>query len=287
MKKQITLLTAIALFIAMTTNATVWRVNNRVNIDADFTTLAAAISGASANDTIYLEGSATNYGQASVSKPLTIIGTGYFLNENDSTQAHKTTSKITYITFSNGSQGSVIEGVTITGTASFGVTINTDDITVRRNHIIVDYPYGGSAIVISSTKYSIVIEQNWIEPGTTISPSYIKKGISFGTYPISTIIRNNIILVDTNHYAIWIEQENEAASLIITNNAIFGDMQTYYTSHYNNILIYGAYTPGTGDLESNNLCNATQYPNINGNQQNVVMSPYLQITHLTLITATY
>ena len=92
MKKQITLLTAIALFIAMTTNATVWRVNNRVNISADFTTLAAAISGASANDTIYLEGSPYSYGTGSFYKPLTVIGTGYFLNENDSTQAYMETS---------------------------------------------------------------------------------------------------------------------------------------------------------------------------------------------------
>ncbi len=64
MKQKITILTAIVILIAMTASATVWRVNNRPNVDADFTTLAAAYSGASAGDTIYLEGSPFNYGDA-------------------------------------------------------------------------------------------------------------------------------------------------------------------------------------------------------------------------------
>jgi hypothetical protein len=61
MKKQITILTAITLFIAMTMDAKVWRVNNRTNVQADFTTLSSAISGASAGDTIYIEGSPDSY----------------------------------------------------------------------------------------------------------------------------------------------------------------------------------------------------------------------------------
>jgi hypothetical protein len=77
---------------------------------------------------------------------------------------------------------------------------------------------------------------------------------------------------DTNNYSIYMTENNEASSLIITNNTIWGDILTYNSSQYNNILIYGTYTEGNGDLNSHNLCNATQYPNINGNQQNVDMS---------------
>jgi hypothetical protein len=67
-------------------------------------------------------------------------------------------------------------------------------------------------------------------------------------------------------------EDNEASSLIVKNNAIMGDITTYNSSHYNNILIHGSYTPATNDLNSNNICDITQYPNENGNQQSIVMS---------------
>jgi hypothetical protein len=150
MKTKITLLTAIALFIAMTMDAKVWRVNNRVNVQADFTTLNSAVSGASAGDTIYLEGSPNSYGNAGyIAKQLTIIGTGYFLNENDSSQVFKESSKVGYMIFYNGSQGSVIEGITFLASYySYGVNISTSNITIRRNHFALTYPYGLKCINI-------------------------------------------------------------------------------------------------------------------------------------------
>ena len=45
-----------------------------------------------------------------------------------------------------------------------------------------------------------------------------------------------------------------------------------YSAHYNNIILWGTYTAGAGDINSNNLCGETQYPNVNGNQQNVDMT---------------
>lgn len=110
MKRKITLLTAITIFIAMSASATVWRVNNRPNVDADFTSLAAAYAGASANDTIYIEGSPFSYGGNTFYKPLTVIGAGYWLNENDSTQAYKEHSIVSTLTFRAGSEGSLVEG---------------------------------------------------------------------------------------------------------------------------------------------------------------------------------
>ena len=270
MKKQITILAAITLFIAFTANATVWRVNNRVNVQADFTTLSTAISGASANDTLYLEGSPTSYGGGSLFKPLTIIGTGYFLNENDSTQAYMETSKVGKLIFYNGSQGSIVEGLAI-NYSNNSVLINTDDITIRRNHIYASGAYGGSAIRIANNYNSITIEQNWIE--RVISNSgYSNYGIYFNTFSANAVIRNNIIYADTNDYAIYMNTEDPSSTLTITNNVIKGSIQTYHSAQYNNILIFGNYTAGTGDVTSYNLCNGTQYSNTNNNQQNVDMS---------------
>ncbi len=113
MKEKITLLTAIVILIAMTANATVWRVNNRPNVDADFTTLASAYTGASAGDTIYLEGSPFGYGSCTFYKQLTVIGAGYWLNENDSTQSYNEPSRVSTLIFNAGSEGSVVEGLQI------------------------------------------------------------------------------------------------------------------------------------------------------------------------------
>jgi hypothetical protein len=277
MKQKITILTTTVILIAMTANATVWRVNNRPNVDADFTTLQAAYNGASAGDTIYVEGSPFNYGGISnFSKQLTVIGTGYWLNENDSTQHYNESSKVGALGFYNGSQGSVIEGLEIIFYASnaTAISINTDNITIRRNRINpwsgTNYNYYAWGIIIGAAYNSITIEQNWIEPAAGYTNH--GRGIMFNTYCVNSIVRNNIIKCDTNEIAINIAEENEATSLIISNNVIMGKMTTYYSSHYNNIIMWGTYTAGTGDISSNNLCDETQYPAVNGNQQNVDMT---------------
>lgn len=278
MRRKITILTAITIFFAMSANATVWRVNNRPNVDADFTTLASAYNAASAGDTIYLEGSPFSYGGDSFYKPLTVIGAGYYLNENDSTQVYKETSIVSALSFNSGSEGSVIEGLDITfykSTSATAILINTNNITIRRNNI---EPYSSSAhssyyaygIRIGAAYDSITIEQNWIEPVAGYANH--GRGIGFSTYCTNSIVRNNIIKSDTSEYAITLGAENETTSLIISNNIIMGQVITYYSSHYNNIIMWGAYSPGIGDINSNNLCNETQYPIINDNQQNVLMT---------------
>ena len=276
MKTSRLIVTLAFLMIVIVSNATVWRVNNRPNVDADFTTLLAAFNGASAGDTIYLEGSPFSYGGCTFYKPLTIIGTGYWLNENDSTQAYQESSKVGALSFNSGSEGCVIEGLDITfgGNSITAITINTNNITIQRNHIKpssgTHVSYYATGIYIGAAYNSITIEQNWIEP----IAGYADHGrcILLNTYCTNSIVRNNIIKCDTTELAFNMGAENEATSLIISNNVIMGQVNTYYSSHYNNIILWGTYTAGTGDINSNNLCNATQYPAINSNQQNVDMT---------------
>ncbi|OQX80559.1 MAG: hypothetical protein B6D61_01855, partial [Bacteroidetes bacterium 4484_249] len=89
--RKISILTVLAIVFAMSANATVWRVNNNTQVDADFSNLQTAVNDAGVlpYDTLYVEASNTSYGNVDVNKPLIIIGAGYFLNENDSTQAIK------------------------------------------------------------------------------------------------------------------------------------------------------------------------------------------------------
>jgi hypothetical protein len=276
MKTKFTFLTLLFVSLSLALQSTVWRVNNRPNVDADFTTLQAAINGASATDTIYLEGSPTNYGTGSLNKQLTIIGAGYFLNQNDSTQAYKESSKVSTLFLYNGSQGSVIEGLEIsisTYSNIDGVNIQTNNIKIRRNYISVTTTSASSwaaAFRFSSNVDNLTIEQNWINANSPTAGH--AQCIFTNSYFSNSIIRNNIIYADTNQYAVSYFTANEAASLIFSNNVIMGRMTTNYSSHYNNIILWSDYTPGTGDINSNNLCDETQYPNVNSNQQNVDMT---------------
>ena len=135
MKQKITILTAAILLIATTLNATVWRVNNRPYLDADFTTLQDAIDGASAGDTLYIGGSTTSYGNGTFDKQLVVIGAGYWLAENDTTQAYTENSQVGKLIFNSGSEGSVIEGLYVYY-SSYDytlVTINVDNIILFKN----------------------------------------------------------------------------------------------------------------------------------------------------------
>ena len=99
--RKLSILTVLAIVFAVSANATVWRVNNTPNVDADFSSLSTAVNDASVLpfDTLYVEGSNSSYGTSGVTKPLILIGSGYFLAENDSTQANRLPSMIQYLEF--------------------------------------------------------------------------------------------------------------------------------------------------------------------------------------------
>ena len=111
MKKLFT--TTAILLLTIILNATVWRVNNRPNVNADFTTLQLAIDGASQGDTLYIGASETSYGPGIFTKQLIVIGAGYWLAENDTTQMYTEESQTGRLTFNDGSQGSEALGLYI------------------------------------------------------------------------------------------------------------------------------------------------------------------------------
>jgi hypothetical protein len=76
MKRQ--LFTALILIsIAFTSNANVLTVSNNPNAVAQYNNIPAAITAASAGDTIYVAGSPTNYGNITIDRRLVIIGAGF------------------------------------------------------------------------------------------------------------------------------------------------------------------------------------------------------------------
>lgn len=138
MKKNLIILMVFILFSSVAFPA-IWRVNNMPNSSADFTSLVAAVDAASPNDIIYVEGTGTTYneGELYLTKPLTIIGNGFFLTENDHLQANHFPSKLTINLYLDaGSEGTVLSGLSITGGNLY---VYTSNITIERCYISVGF----------------------------------------------------------------------------------------------------------------------------------------------------
>ncbi|GEM_PF-902027 len=290
MKKKITLLASVIILLTTTLNATVWRVNNRAETDPDFSTLQAAIDGAADSDTLYIEGSPNAYGDGTFTKKLTVYGTGYWLEENDTTQALKNNSEVGKLIFDDGSQGSKVQGLYIyyTDASAFNtIEINTDNIVVERNYIYARNTSTSSGVVYGNAIYvgvnttNIEITGNWIDARVhhnSYSYSGVTAiGIHIAGIPENTFIKSNLIRayrssVFGRFYAIYFATNNSDNELMLINNVMWGSVTTYYTNHYNNILVNGTYNIGTGDASYNNLCDGIQYPDEHNNQQNVDMT---------------
>lgn len=223
------------------------RVNNNPGAGAAYATLQEANDNASDGDTIYVEGSVTSYEGANISRRLAIIGPGYFLSENDSTQANKMESNVGFVYFNSGSAGSIITGI-----CSGSIYIRTDDISVTRcniNHIYIDGEVD-----------QILIFQNYLSQINEAWNSKFTNGI----------ISNNIVT-----YALSLGQL--CGPLQITNNVytyLYGNpVNVYNASIANNIICFtsGGIPVNTGNTITNNIlaCDGT---NSGGNQYNVAMA---------------
>jgi hypothetical protein len=249
MKKQFLLSLILTLFGGIIYGQNLIRVNNNAGADADYATLQAANDNASDGDTIYMEGSTTAYGDADISKKLTIIGPGYFLSENDSTQANSLEAKIGQIKFNAGSAGSVITGIV----SDNYIYIYVDNIALTRCKL--------NSIFFNADIDNILVLQNYVNNILSVSGK-ITNGI----------ISNNIV-------ANQISCSSTSGPLQITNNVI-----TYVTGGYVPINVYNSsiannitcnstnkINENTGNTITNNII-AAAGTNANGNQYNVVMT---------------
>jgi hypothetical protein len=250
MKKRILITVAIALLLATVSNANVWRVNNISGSGAHFAGINEANNSTMVQpgDTLYIEPSATIYAQVTLTKPLTIIGNGYFLSENPETQANTNTSAIAGILFNTGSSGSAIMGCALTGSSY----IYDSNIRIERNYInstlniwannLTDILIIGNFVtsLISASTYTGI--NNVLISGNFIERSSGSAAIAFGT-EVSAVIENNVI-----------------QGVITINNSIFN----------NNILRAGSFI-ATNTVYYNNIGNDNQFGAANGNQQYVNM----------------
>jgi hypothetical protein len=227
-----------------------WRINNS-SVNANFTQIHQAVASSSVvnGDTLYVEGSAFNYEDVSITKRLVIIGPGYFLGENDSTQANLNAAAVSSMNFYSNSKGSVLMGITV----SSYLNVRDTSIVVKRCKI--------NQTSLQNCANCLII-QNVLN---TLSISNA----------MNIIVSNNLFTsadgynIDLNIYS--------SASAVVTNNIFKGPQIMNNTTLRNNI---ATGLGGTGNeivslincISDHNLGASTQYGTSGSNQQNVDMS---------------
>lgn len=139
-------------------NAQVTVVDNNGNAPAGVeTSLATAITNATAGDTLLVVPSSSTYGNIIVSKQLTIIGIGF----NPDTDI-PFTSTVGNVTVQTAASGTNLIGLTFTGPLTLGNTSGTlSDLVIENNRINYIQNSGISSLV------NVIIRQNVIRASST------------------------------------------------------------------------------------------------------------------------
>lgn len=237
-----------------------------------FTSLQTAVDSANSlvRDTIYLEPYNGSYGNVIISKPIVIIGNGYLLgfqsSQNDSLQKNTNESKVVSITLNAGSDGTIIEGLHLTGGTNAIFFNNTGNIIIRRN--MFD---DGGIMFDSGTISNVLIEQNFFNG---------INNASFRTHYITSETLN-VITISNNYIkcgiAFW-DGADVYTAITISNNVLdFQTNQLYHftgTDFFNNILVKGLIdsTLLGNNVHHNIAAENNALPLGNNNTNNVLMS---------------
>ena len=256
MKRKFTLFMLGILVCLSSSYAEKWRVNNNNGADADFTTFQEAVDGASAMDTLYFEGSPASYGEdVTLNKPLVIIGPGYFLTDNENTQANPLTAHLLGLNISSTGKGTIIMGMTIGdpdySTARNDLTLNADDLYVYRCHIRGSVYFAKTQDVKNIAISGCFIEEN-IERTTS------------GDITTSAIISHNII-EDGIYFT-------SGSTLLIDGNTVRFDINVEDSEIINNIQYYNGSSDGiwnNGNIVKNNIIVGDKCPNDAGASNNI------------------
>jgi len=252
---------------ALTSQAAKWRVNNYPGVDADFTDVQAAHDNASPGDTLYIEGSIIDYGFLGLSKQLVVLGPGYFLTENDSTQANKADARVQYVNFTAGSDGSQICGLHLYDVANSNYSIVIDagvsNITIR-SCLVTTYYYG--CIYLYGGNDHITIEQCYFLC-TVNHIIYLMGQVT------NLVVQNNIFYGNPSYYYFYVASTNYMGSGLIYNNVFYYSGYLYVeNSIFRNNIYDGNYFYPLNSIYTNNIGTTTVFGTENGNQSNVDMN---------------
>lgn len=246
-------------FLALNVNATIRRVNNTPGMLGNpvcstcYSSLQTAIDAAFPNDTIHVEGSATNYGTITISKPLVVLGTGYLLASNPGIQQSTQNSLITKITIYEGAgsgNGLKLSGLELTGGSSplvfdilqSGNTLS--NVTVERCRIPNDRIYFDTG-----SFQNITIRNCWFRGLVMPSNATIT----------ASVFHNNVVFGSSAYFEI-----SSTSSVMVYQNVISLLSSGYDVDIYNGTTFFNnaVFFSGAGTFNVNNNSCSNVYNNI-------------------------
>ncbi|MEM6723430.1 MAG: hypothetical protein AAF598_05285 [Bacteroidota bacterium] len=247
-------------------NATVYRVNNSVTEQPGivYNQVTTAIAAASAGDTLYIEGSGTNYANFTVNKQLFIFGPGYFLSQNTGLQANPNVASTSQITIDNSGGGTKVSGMS-TG----NLFVGAPNCVLERNYISGRLRLGYNT---GQDVTNTVIKQNFFAyVGSSSTPAI----------DWADVVSRGSIFIANNIIEKFISLNGSGASGVFINNTIRmaftgWSVNTPGFQVVNNVITRGLFTNNNNNSFFNNIGNGTQFPAGNGNQQNVTETSVIQ-----------
>jgi len=227
MKNQIIFIILISFAFSLNTTAqNRIRVNNTPGVDADYSDLQEALTNAESGDVIYIEGTGIPYHDSyHVDKPyITLIGPGYFLALNDSTQAGKAPAMIDNLYIDATATGATIMGLRITETY-----VNAGSVEITRNHIYrvwVAQSNSATDLSLHSNYFTYRVHVDNNHPANASIYNNIFKAsytaiVNYGNASLN--IYNNVFDVYYGGEILDVENAN------IYNNIIFNAYPNYYS----------------------------------------------------------
>ena len=308
MKKLSLVITLVFLF-TIVANAKIWRVNNNPSLSKDVLEGSVLFDGtnntanpeAAAGDSIYFEPSTTTYSGITLTKAnITVIGYGYFLNENTGLQVNANNAKISSIEFGPLSAGSSISGMEITSvaylTASnititrcilptvylYNYAVNATGIRIDKCFIISSFTETSTQAAVTSITMSV---ENCIFSGTTQGGGTSGFGVG---QKVRGLFRNNTMNQASAMYC----YNFYIANNIYVGNTNFGNVtQSGNNVYKNNLLAYASNAqnsfvtnviPNTGNLFAVNM--APVFIGTTDNVYNAGTSTYNNFINLTGFT---
>lgn len=225
------------------------QVNSNPNANADFTNLQEAIDSVAAGTVIYLYGAGGDYGNITISKPLTIVGPGYFLDENPKTQVNVTRARIIDLTIAAGTQHVYITGISV----RILFVAGAENIILQRNEVSCSINLNNSSAVTINGCYF---------PGTCngddlhITNSSSNVTVSNCIFPVGN---GRSIFMGTNSFAVFkhniIDDDPIIRNSFLENN-IFLDALNGNSS--NNTFQHNVFVPDVGGLHPSNKVNVAE-----------------------------
>jgi len=220
-----------------------------------YTNWADAYAAASVGDTIYVVGSNFDYGRITIEKKLTVIGPGYFLEGNTQTQVDKKEAMFNQVTLKEGSDGTLIKGLSINGGYGLDISDQIDDITIENNYcydITFNFRpqdiYNNISIKKCFIKSNLSMASGYdvVLSNLTLTNNFIN-GVSIEDGSTGIVSRNLFLGNDL--------KMGTSSSFEITDNIFLNDNVNSFTiqnlpdaSVHNNISLTGAFGDANGNM---------------------------------------